>query len=111
MKTFRLQRKQQKIQKFSAMGRASQLVQRARREAAVTPEILFEIESSQPCGPGAPIKSIEIRNLLTGKIARWTVLGGPRRNNFILRSPSGKTTRPHGAAWIMSKLRSVFIRF
>ena len=91
------------------MGKRSQEVQTARRLAAMDPQELLERRTSMEFGPGAPVRTIEIRDLFTGIIRRWTVLQGPRLNNFILRSPSGKTSKPHGTAWIMNKLRRVLL--
>ena len=92
------------------MGRASQAAPRARREAAMTPEILRDLAAAQPCGPGDPIGSIEVRNFLTGKVTRWTLLRGDRINNYALRAPDGRASKPHGMAWIMAKLRRIILR-
>ena len=92
------------------MGTIYQQRQREKREAAITPEILADLASAQPFGPGAPIGSIEIRNFLTGKVTRWTLLSGNRLNNYALRTPDGRTSQPHGMAWIMTGLRKLFPR-
>lgn len=77
----------------------------------MTPEMLMEIDSAQPFGEGAAIGSIEYRNFLTGAVKRWTVIGGNRRNNYALRTPDGRTSKPHGLTWILAKLRPVLLRF
>lgn len=77
--------------------------------ADITPEHLADLASAQPFGPGAAIGSIEYRNFLTGNVHRWTIIGGDRRNNYALRTPDGRTSKPHGWAWITYKLRHVFL--
>jgi hypothetical protein len=110
MPRFTRQRAERNRLRFSAMGRRSQEIRRAKREAEIDAEELAEMRSAQPHGPGAPVRSIEIRDFLTGAVMRWTVLQGSRSNNYVLRSPSGKTSKPHGTAWIMAKLRGYFLR-
>jgi len=70
MRSFRQQRAARKRLRFSAMGKASQRVQREAREAALTPDILRDLAAAQPFGPGAAIGSIEYRNFLTGTVKR-----------------------------------------
>lgn len=96
--------------RFSEMGNRSQAVRRAAREAEITPEFLMDLASAQPFGHGAAIGSLEYRNFLTGRVTRWTILRGDRINNYQLRSPDGRVSRPHGLAWLLEKVRVVILR-
>lgn len=91
--------------KFSAMGKASQRVQAERRLAAVTPEYLAEIATTQLCCEGAVVGSVEIRNFLTGTVKRWALVQGHRKDRFAMRAPDGRKSTPHSATWIMDRLR------
>jgi hypothetical protein len=93
--------------KFSAMGKASQRVQAARRLSSVTPEYLAELASAMPFGKGDPTGAIEIRNFLTGRVLRWTKLRGDRVNQHRLRSPDGRVSKSVSATRIMDRLRKV----
>jgi hypothetical protein len=108
--SFRNQLRERKRLHCSRMGKISQQRRREGREAAMTPEILRDLDSAQRFGPGAPIGSIEIRNFLTGKVTRWTLLGGDRLNNYALRTTDGRTSKPHGLTWIMDGIRKLFPR-
>lgn len=105
MANYRKQLRERKRLKMSAMGKVSQRVQAERRMAGITPEILAELASAMPLGPGTPTGSIEIRNFRTGTVRRWTMLQGDRRNQRRLRAPSGKTGASISATRIMDLLR------
>jgi hypothetical protein len=96
--------------KFSRMGKRSQDVQRELRESEITPELLMDIETAQACGEGSAVGSIEIRNFITGKVRRWTLVRGHRKDQYALRSPDGRTSRPHSATWIMDHLRGRLLK-
>ena len=91
------------------MGKRSQEVQRARREAEITPEFLMDLQANPPLRKGDAIGSLQWTNFLTGQVTRWAVLRGDRSNNFILRSPDGRTSKPHGLAWMLEKVRPVIL--
>lgn len=90
-------------------AKKSQAVQAARRAACITPEMLQDMTANPPPCPGEPIRSLEWCNIQTGAILRWTLLRGPRANNYILRTPDGRHSKPHGMAWIMSHLRPILL--
>lgn len=110
MTRFSLQRQRVKSLKMSERGKKSQAVQRARREAAITPEMLMDMTANPPLVEGSVLGSLQWTNHITGKITRWTVLRGNRVNNYVLRSLDGRTSRPHGMAWMLEKLRPVLLR-
>ena len=76
----------------------------------MTPEILMDLRANPPLRDGSPLGSFEWRNYLTGKVTRWAVLRGTRRNNYRLRTPDGRTSKPHGMAWLLAKMRPVILR-
>ena len=63
------------------MGKKSQEVQRACREAAVDPAELADLAANLPLAEGDAIGAIQWTNFRTGKVTRWTVLRGERTNN------------------------------
>lgn len=91
------------------MGKRSQEVQRARREALVTPEIMEDLLANPPLRKGDAMGSIQFQCFITGKVHRWTVLRGSRSNNYQLRTPDGRCSKPHGMAWILDHLRPVLL--
>lgn len=109
MPRFRKQLLHRNRLRYSAMGKASQRVQRERRIAEITPEFLMDLQANPPLREGDAIGAIEWRNFLTGKVTRWTVLRGDRVNNFKLRSPDGRASKPHGLAWLLGKIRRVIL--
>lgn len=109
MRSFRQQRKERMRLKFSRMGRESQRVQAERRMADITPEFLMDLAANPPLHAGDCIGTLEWRNHLTGRLTRWAVLRGDRINNYQLRSPDGRASKPHGMAWILEKVRHVIL--
>ena len=94
---------------MSELGKKSQAARAARRIAAIDLEQLAdELANPMPVA-GDAIGSIEIRNFRSGSVARWTILRGNRRNNYRLRTPDGRTSQPHGFAWITSHLRPLIL--
>ena len=109
MRRFNRQRRARNHLRFSAMGKRSQAVQHARRMASISDEDLLDMAANQPPRPGDPIRVLEWRNLQTGGILRWTVLRGPRCNNYRLRTPDGRQSQPHGMAWILEHIRKILL--
>ena len=95
--------------KMSASGKKSQAVQAARRAAAITPEMLMDMLANPAPGAGDTVGAIQWTDFRAGKVTRWTVLRGNRVNNRQLRTPDGRTSKPHGWSWIMAKLRPIII--
>jgi hypothetical protein len=92
------------------MGKRSQEVQRQRREADITPEYLMDLKANPSLCDGDVIGSLEWRDFRTGKVTRWTVLRGDRVNNIRLRAPNGRSSKSHGWAWVLEKVRAVILR-
>ena len=109
MRSFSNQRRRRNHLRFSAMGKKSQEVQAAKRAATLTPDDLLDLAANPPPRPGDPIRVLEWRNLQTGTILRWSVLRGPRSNNYLLRTPDGRTSQPHGLAWLLDHLRHILL--
>ena len=95
---------------MSEMGKASQLVQAARRMAEMTPEILMDLASNPRYSEADSLGSITWHNHRTGRVTKWIVERGPRLNNYRLRSPDGRKSKPHGMAWLLEKMRAVILR-
>lgn len=91
------------------MGRRSQEVQSARRQAAVTPEMLREMAMNPPLRDGSALGMIRYHDFTSGRVVSWVVERGNRANNYRLRAPGGKRSRPHGMAWILEKIRPYLI--
>lgn len=91
------------------MGIKSQQVQQERRMAAMTPEVLMDLQANPPFSEGDSLGSLTWHNHRTGLVTRWVVERGPRRNNYRLRSMDGRKSRPHGMAWLMEKIRAVIL--
>ena len=91
------------------MGKRSQEVQRARRLEAMTPELLREMEMNPPLQEGSAIGMFRFHDFVTGHITSWVVERGDRTNNYRLRTPDGRKSKPHGMAWILEKIRPVLL--
>ena len=110
MRRFSIKRQRAISLKMSERGKKSQAVQRARREASITPEMRMDIAANPLIAEGSFLGSLQWRNGRTGKVTRWAVLRGNRRNNYVLRTPDGRTSKPHGLAWILKKLRPILLK-
>lgn len=109
MRSYRQQRKERHRLKMSAMGKASQRVQAAKRMERVTPEYLRDMEEIEianlPRKKGDALGSLQWTDFRTGKVRRWTVRIGARRDQITLHSPDGRGTGSHGWSWVMDHLR------
>lgn len=106
---FSRKRKAALSKRMAAMGRRSQEVQRERRLAEMTPEVLREMETNPAIREGSPLRSIRVYDFITGEVIVWVVERGDRTNNYRLRTPDGRKSKPHGMAWIFEKLRPYLI--
>ena len=68
-------------------------------------ERLLELAAFPPVTKGDPIGCLQYHDFLTGRVRRWTVMLGDRRDRVVLRAPDGRTTRNHGWAWVCDRLR------
>lgn len=110
MRSFRKQQRESIRLRCSKMGLASQRVQRERRLADITPEVLMDLAANPPYSEGDSLGSLTWHNHRTGRVTRWIVERGPRLNNYRLRSPDGRKSKPHGMAWMLDKIRAVILR-
>lgn len=81
---------------------------RARRDAEMPERIheLAEIETQNlPRKTGDPVGCLQWTDFRTGKVRRWVVEIGARRDQIVLRSTTGKKTGSHGWTWVMDHLR------
>jgi hypothetical protein len=112
MRTFRRFDRQRAIAKslrMSAMGKRSQEVQRERRLAEMTPEVLREMESNPPLQEGSALGMLRYHDFCSGRVTSWVIERGDRTNNYRLRHPDGRRSKPHGLAWILEKVRPVLL--
>jgi hypothetical protein len=94
---------------MSAMGKRSQEVQRERRLAEMTPEVLREMESNPPLREGSALGMLRYHDFCSGRVTSWVIERGDRTNNYRLRHPDGRRSKPHGLAWILEKVRPVLL--
>lgn len=67
---------------------------------------LAEIETQNlPRRRGDALGCLQWSDFRTGKIRRWTVRIGDRRDQVTMHTPDGKGTASHGWTWILAKLR------
>lgn len=108
MANFWKQRRERNRLKFSAMGKESQRVQAARRMAEMSDRAReqAEIESlNYPRREGDAMWGIRITNYATGKVWKWTLRIGKRKNQVTMHAASGKATGSVSMTWIMAHLR------
>jgi len=80
------------------MGKASQRVQAERRLADGPRE---------DCRPqeGEAFASVTVHNFQSGDVMRFVLRRGDRSNNFAVSNPSGESSKAHGWAWFLDRLR------
>ena len=109
MRSYRQQRKDRNRLRMSAMGKASQRVQAAKRMELVTPEYLRDLEEIEitnlPRKQGDPIGCLQWHDFRTGRVRRWTVRIGDRVDRITLHTPDGRRTKSSGWTWVMEHLR------
>ena len=110
MISFRKQRAARIRLRMSAMGKASQKIQREDRLSEMTPEVLWDMAANPLLEEGDCLGSLTWHNHRTGKVTRWAVERGTRVNNYRLRSPDGRRSRPHGMAWMLARIRAIILR-
>jgi hypothetical protein len=90
------------------MARRRWEMDRARRDAE-EPEWrreLAEIEAENlPRMAGDVLGSLTWHDHRSGRVRRWTVLVGERRDQVVLRAADGRRTGSHGWTWVLDHLR------
>ena len=106
MISYRQQREARRRLKFSAMGKKSQLVQRERRMATVDMRQMEEIEiANLPRYAGDALGCLQWHDFRSGRVRRWVVRIGERRDQITVESPGQKPTSSHGWTWFLTQLR------
>jgi hypothetical protein len=81
---------------------------RERRDAEMPERIreLAEIETLNfPRKQGDAIGCLEWRDFRTGKVRRWVVRIGDRRDRMTMETPDGRKTQSHGWTYLLNHLR------
>jgi hypothetical protein len=106
MGSYRKQREARRRLKFSAMGKASQRVQSERRMAAIDHCALEEIElMNLPRKQGDALGCLQWTDFRTGKVRRWAVRIGNRRDRITVEAPGEHPSKSHGWTWFLTQLR------
>ena len=58
-----------------------------------------------PRKQGDPLGSLQWVDFRTGKVRRWTVRIGARRDQITLHAPDGRSTKSTGWSWALAHLR------
>jgi len=82
--------------RMSAMGKRSQQVQRERRMAEMTPDVLREMQTNPSLREGSPLGMFRYHDFVSGRVTSWVVERGDRVNNYRLRTPDGRKSKPQG---------------
>ena len=108
MTSYRKQRAERKRLRFSAMGKASQRVQ-AERRMADAPARLREMAEwdaqNLPRKKGDALGCLQWTDFRTGKVRRWTVRIGDRRDRITVEAPGDALSKSHGWTWFLTQLR------
>ena len=94
------------------MGIASQRVQREKRMADLHERMreLEEIEvQNLPRRAGDALGCLQWTDYRTGRVRKWIVRIGSRRDQVTAHTPDGRTTLSHGWTWLMNHLRSKLV--
>ena len=86
---------------------------RAKREAQ-KPERIRELADiaaqNLPHAPGDILGTLQWTDARTGRVRRWTIRIGDRRDQITAEQPGGKPTRSHGWHWFLTHLRTYLCR-
>ena len=108
MTSYRKQRAARKRLRFSAMGKASQRVQ-AEQRMADAPARLREMAEwdvqNLPRKQGDALGCLQWTDFRTGKVRRWTVRIGDRRDRITVEAPGDAPSKSHGWTWFLTQLR------
>lgn len=112
MISYRKQRKLRNSLKFSKMGKQSQRIQAARREAKIPERLreIAEIEANNlPHRAGDVLGSFQWTDARSGKVRRWIVRIGDRADRFTFEDNQGTRTASHGWTWFFTRLRAALL--
>ena len=108
MTNYRKQRAERKRLRFSAMGKASQRVQAERRMEHMAERLREMAEwdvQNLPRKTGDPLGCLQWTDFRTGKVRRWTVRIGDRRDRITVEAPGDAPSKSHGWTWFLAQLR------
>lgn len=95
------------------MNRARWKAERTRQDADL-PERLRELAAIEaenlPRKPGDMLGAFQWTNARTGKVRRWIVRIGKRRDQITFEAPGGPKTKPHGLTWAFARIRSAIVK-
>lgn len=90
------------------MAAARWKLDRARRDAEM-PERIREFEEiavqNLPRKQGDPLGCLQWTDFRTGKVRRWTVRIGNRRDRITVEAPGDAPSKSHGWTWFLTQLR------
>ena len=88
------------------MGKASQRAQAERRMAAIDHCALEEIEiMNLPRKQWDALGCLQWTDFRTGRVRRWTVRIGDRRDRITVEAPGNAPSKSHGWTWFLTQLR------
>lgn len=88
------------------MGKRSQEVQSERRLASLDRHAFEESEiENLPRNQGDALGCLQWTDYRTGKVRKWIVRIGDRRDRITVESPGEKPSASHGWTWLTTKLR------
>tara|TARA_R110000868_G_scaffold51318_4_gene162890 strand:- start:1715 stop:2008 length:294 start_codon:yes stop_codon:yes gene_type:complete len=93
---------------MSAMGKASQRIQAERRMADLPDRLreMAEIEiQNLPRKQGDALGCIQWTDFRSGKVRRWIVRIGDRRDRITVKAPGEQPSKSHGWTWFLTQLR------
>ena len=94
------------------MAKARWDADRARRDAEM-PQRMREIEEIEaqnlPRKTGDALGCLQWTDYRTGRVRRWVVCIGARRDQVTASSPDGRVTGSHGWTWLLTHLRSKLV--
>lgn len=95
-----------------AMALARWAKDRQRRESEI-PAIAREIAEAEvanlPRKEGDPLGCLQWTDFRTGKVRRWVVRIGDRRDRITVEAPGGGKSRSHGWTWFFLRLREAIL--
>jgi hypothetical protein len=106
MTRYNKQRETRRRLKFSEMGRRSQAAQAARRMQTINHRALAELETQNlPRHQGDPLGCLQWTDFRTGRVRRWIIRIGDRRDRITIQSPATSPSPSHGWTWFLTQLR------
>ena len=108
MTNYRKQRAERKRLRMSAMGKASQRVQSSRRMEHMAERLREMAENdvqNLPRKAGDALGCLQWTDFGTGKVRRWTVRIGSRRDRITVEAPGDAPSKSHGWTWFLTQLR------